>query len=302
MNGETSLFEFMQKFPDEQSCVNFLEMARFPDGNIKSPFGEKGALKIKTRPGLYKCRETGKNFSVRQGTIFEESRLPLHKWFFAIFLLHSLKKGISSVQIAKTIGVTQKTAWFMLHRVRYAVEHQDFMRPLDGIVEIDEHYSGGSKKGGKRGRGAEKKSPILGMVERDGGEIRVEAVKDCKKATLVPIIRRNVKLAETCVVTDDFVVYNNMDRIASEHHSINHSAKQYVRDGNVHTNTIEGFWSHLKLGIRAIQIHVSRKHLNRYCKEYQFRYNHRKVSDFQRFCEWMNICSGRLTYAQLIDK
>jgi transposase-like protein len=299
MKGETSLLEFIRIFPTEQSCIDFLEQSRFPDGEIKSPFGERGATKINTRPGVYKCRETRKNFSVRYGTIFEESRLPLTKWFFAIFLLQSLKKGISSVQIAKTIGVTQKTAWFMLHRVRYAVEHQDFMRPLDGIVEIDEHYSGGSKTGGKRGRGAENKTPILGMVER-GGEIRVEAVKDCKSATLVPVIRKNVKLQETCVVTDDFSVYQTLGPLSSERHSVNHSKKEYVR-GEVHTNTIEGFWSHLKLGIRAIQIHVSRKHLNRYCKEYQFRYNHRQISDFDRFTEWFRICSGRLTYQSLIS-
>jgi transposase-like protein len=125
MKGEANLFEFMQKFPDEQSCINFLEKARWPDGVVKSPFTGGEAYRINTRPGVYKCKETRQNFSVRFGTIFEESRLPFHKWFFAIFLLHSLKKGISSVQIAKTIGVTQKTAWFMLHRVRYAVEHQE---------------------------------------------------------------------------------------------------------------------------------------------------------------------------------
>jgi transposase-like protein len=300
MKGETNLFEFIQKFPDEQACIDFLEKARWSDGVVKSPFVEGGeAYRITTRPGLYKCKETRQNFSVRQGTIFEESRLPLHKWFFAIFILHSLKKGISSVQIAKTIGVTQKTAWFMLHRIRYAVEHQDFMRPLDGVVEIDEHYSGGKGPGGKRGRGAENKTPVLGMVER-GGEVRVEADPDCKSATLGPIIRRNVRVDETTLITDDFGVYRSLDRDGYYRHVVNHSAGEYVRDGHVHTNTIEGFWSYLKLGIKAIQIHVSRKHLNRYCKEYQYRYNQRHVSDFDRFVEWFRICSGRLTYKALI--
>lgn len=251
MKGETNILEFIQKFPDENACIKFLEYCLWEDGVVVSPFGEKGAYRISSRPGVYKCRATRRNFSVRYGTIFEESRLPLMKWFFAVHLLQSLKKGISSVQIAKTIGVTQKTAWFMLHRVRYAVEHRDFMRPLDGIVEIDEHYNGGATKGGKRGRGAEAKTPILGMVER-AGEIRLQAVENCKSATLVPLIRKHVKLEEACVITDDFVVYNRLEGMAQERHSVNHSAKEYVR-GEVHTNTIEGFWSHLKLGIRQFR-------------------------------------------------
>jgi transposase-like protein len=188
----------------------------------------------------------------------------------------------------------------MLHRVRYAVEHQDFMRPLDGVVEIDEHYSGGSTKGGKRGRGAEAKTPVFGMVERDGGEIRIEALPNCKSATLMPIIRRNVRVEHTSVVTDDFSVYNRLPMDGYEHHSINHSAKKYVRKGVIHTNTIEGFWSHFKAGIKAIQIHISPKHLNRYCKEYEFRYNNRGISDYSRFEAWFQVCSGRLTYANLI--
>lgn len=297
MKNEPSLFEFIKMFADESACVEFLEKSRFPDGVIVSPHGSRGASRT-GRIGTYKCRETRKTFTVRNGTIFEESRLPLHTWFYAIYLLHSQKKGISSVQIAKFCDVTQKTAWFMLHRIRYAVEHKDFMRPLDGVVEIDEHYSGGSTKGGKRGRGAEAKTPIVGMVEREG-EIRLQVVENYKAATIMPIIRKNVKLECTSIITDDFSAYRGMEVIAFDHHSVNHSQKEYVR-GLVHTNTIEGFWSHFKAGIRAIQIGVSKKHLNRYCKEYEFRYNNRKIFDYARFQELMNNCSGRLTYANLI--
>lgn len=257
MKDEISIFEFTEKFPDEDSCIEFLEKSRWPDGKILSPFAKDGeTYRIKTRPGLYKCKETRKQFSVRQGTIFEESRLPLKKWFFSIFILTSFKKGISSVQLAKYVGVTQKTAWFMLQRIRYAVEHESFSKPLDGVVEIDEHYSGGSKRGGKRGRGAEKKTPVFGMVERDGGDVRVEAVPDCKSATLTPIIRDNVAIEYTSVVTDDFP--------------------------------------------EAIQIHVSPKHLNKYCKGYQFRYNRRHLTDFQRFDSWFDWCGGRLTWEGLV--
>lgn len=192
MKCEVNLFEFTEKFPNEQACIEFLERLRCSDGKIVSPFSGGESYRISSRPGIYKCSSTRKNFSVRHGTIFEESRLPLRKWFFAIFLLHSLKKGISSIQIARTIGVTQKTAWFMLHRIRYAVEHENFSKPLRGTVEIDEHYPGGSKKSGKRGRGAENKTPILGILERESGKVHCEAVPNCQSATLTPIIRRHV--------------------------------------------------------------------------------------------------------------
>lgn len=289
-----SIYNFNKRFPDERACIEFLEKSRWPDGEIKSPFGDRGAYRISTRPGVYKCKATRRNFSVRQGTIFEESPLPLHKWFFAIFLMQSDKKGLSSIQLSNAIEVTQKTAWFMMHRVRYAVEHDSVQRPLDGIVEIDEHYSGGRGRG-KRGRGAVNKTPVFGMVER-GGEIRVEVVPNCKKKTLIPIIQKKVS-EKACLITDDFPVYGALDS-TFERHVINHSNKEYVR-GEVHTNTIEGFWSHLKGGIKATQIHVARKHLNRYCKEYEFKYNTRQLSDFERFSSLCRSCMGRLTYKAL---
>ena len=301
MKDETSILEFAEKFPDEQSCVDFLTATLFPDGKVTSPFVKDGdTYPINTRPGVYKCKQTKKMFSIRKGTIFEESRLPLKKWLYAIFLMHSLKKGISSVQLAKTVGTTQKTAWFMMHRIRHAVQHGSFKAPLDGTVEMDEHYSGGKKKGGKRGRGAENKTPVFGMVERESGTVRCEAVPDCKSKTLTPIIRKNVSL-QARVMTDEYPVYNNIKRQGYKHQVVNHSRKEYVR-GNVHTNTVEGFWSHLKAGIKAIQIHVSPKHLTRYCKEYQFRYNSRKVTDYERFKLFFGTCWGRLTYTDLIRK
>ena len=298
MKDEINIFEFSELFPNEEECIEFLEKERFPDGAIQSPFSGGGSYHIKTRPGVYKCKDTRKQFSIRNGTIFEESRLPLKKWFFAIFILTSFKKGISSVQLAKYVGVTQKTAWFMLHRIRYAIEHGTFNQPLGGTVEIDEHYSGGKKKGGKRGRGAENKTPVIGMVERDGGNIRCEAVSNCKSNTLTPIIRKNVSM-DARVMTDEFAVYNQIQREGYHREIVNHGRKEYVR-GDVHTNTIEGFWSHLKAGIKAIQIHISPKYLTKYCKEYQFRYNNRKLTDLERFEAWFDRCGGRLTYSDLV--
>src|SRR5207248_8488257 len=135
MRNEIDLFEFSKTFPTEQSCIVFLEKARWGNSEPISPFSGRPAYRFTQRLGLYRCKETRRNFSVRHGTIFEESRLPLRKWFFAIFLLNSLKKGISSIQLAKYVGVTQKTAWYMLQRIRYAVEHKAFNLPLSGIVE-----------------------------------------------------------------------------------------------------------------------------------------------------------------------
>ena len=166
MIDEINIFEFTESFPDEAACIAFLERSRWEGGKAISPFSGATHIAITTRPGLYKCKETRQTCTVRHGTI-EESRLPLKKWFFAIFLLNSLKKGISSIQLAKYLGVTQRTAWFMLQRIRYGVEHEAFKMPLRGTVEVDETYHGG-RRHGKRGRGAEGKTPIVGIMERDG--------------------------------------------------------------------------------------------------------------------------------------
>jgi transposase-like protein len=295
MKNEVDLFEFTEVFPTEQSCIVFLEKARWPDGELVSPFGGKGAYRFAGRPGLYKCKQTRRNFSVRYGTIFEESRLPLKKWFFAIFLLNSLKKGISSIQLAKYLGVTQKTAWFMLQRIRYAVEHKAFTLPLEGIVEMDEIYHGG-RRSGTRGCGSKNKTPVIGMAER-GGEVRYEAIPDVKARTIGPILRKNVKIGTT-LMTDEFLIYPSIAGNSYQHQVINHRRGEYV-DGIIHTNTVEGFWSHLKRGIKGIYIHVSRKHLNKYCKEYEFRFNYRKINDFERFEAWFDRRAGRLTYKTL---
>jgi transposase-like protein len=167
MTDEINVVEFTETFPDEAACVAFLEKARWQDGVPISPFGNGEAYRIGTRPGIYKCKQTLQNFSVRHGTIFEESRLPLKKWFFAIFLLASLKKAISSIQLAKYLGVTQKTAWLMLQRIRYAVDHKAFTIPLAGIVDFDEASSGH--------RAAVGKSPLDGIYRRRG-EVKRETI------------------------------------------------------------------------------------------------------------------------------
>lgn len=184
-----------------------------------------------------------------------------------------------------------------MHRIRFAVQHESFKAPLDGVVEIDEHYSGGTQRGGKRGRGAERKTPVFGMIER-GGDVRVMTVPNCKGETLTPIIMDNVSInADT--MTDEYPAYCRMQREGYRRRVVNHRRKEYVR-GDVHTNTIEGFWSHLKAGIKAIQIHIHPKHLMKYCKEYQFRYNRRHMTDYQRFKDFFSLCRARLTWERLV--
>lgn len=171
MTDEINVVEFTETFPDEAACVALLEKARWHNGVPISPFGNGEAYRIGTRPGIYKCKQTLQNFSVRHGTIFEESRLPLKKWFFAIFLLASFKKAISSIQLAKYLGVTQKTAWLMLQRIRYAVEHKAFTMPLAGAGNLDEANTAH--------RGAVGKSPVDGIYRR----------KDVVKREAIPAIR-----------------------------------------------------------------------------------------------------------------
>ncbi len=245
---------------------------------------------------MLKCSDCRKPFTVRVGTIFEESALPLQKWFMAIYILTAHKKGISSLQLSRDINVTQKTAWFMLHRIRYAVKTKSFNKPLTGTVESDESCFGGVHSG-KTGRGSENKVPVFGMVER-GGEIRTMPVKDVKRKTLQSIIYTNVAKGST-IMSDEWWAYRGLSQDYI-HHTIGHLKKEYVR-GGIHTQTIEGFWSLMKRGINGIYHSVSPKHLQRYCDEYAYRYNSRKINDSERFVSTLGQLSGRLTYKKLIE-
>lgn len=230
--------------------------------------------------------------------MFSDSHIPLQKWFYAIYLNTSLKKGISSIQLAKYLDITQKTAWFMLQRIRYSVEKTGRSDLLGNIVEADETYVGGKKHDGMRGRGASGKTPVVGIAERKG-EIRLAVTPDTTARTLEKVITNNVMSGAT-VMTDEYRPYNHVTRLGYEHHRVNHSSKEFVVGQN-HTNTIEGAWSHLKLSIRAIYIGVSPKHLQKYCAEYEYRYNTRGLKDSERFDKWFGFVNGKnLPYKKLI--
>jgi transposase-like protein len=292
-----NLLQLIKRFPNEETCREFLIQSRWGDVPVCIHCGNTEKI-YKIQGGkLLKCPKCRKPFSMKVGTIFEDSALPLQKWFHAIFVVSAHKKGISSCQLARDIDVTQKTAWHMLHRIRLTMSTGSFVKPLDGIVEVDETFIGGKKRGyGKRGFPTDK-SIAFGIVQRDG-EARIQTIPDVKGNTLKSAIRENVS-PDSIVMTDNFSGYKGLDKEYKEHGVISHSTHKYV-DGIIHTNTIEGFWSLLKRGIVGIYHHVSKEHLHRYCEEFEYRYNSRKLNDSARFGLLLSACNGRLTYKDLI--
>lgn len=221
---------------------------------------------------LYRCVECDKQFRVTTGTIMQNSNLPLRKWFLAIHLITVSKKGISSVQLAKHLGITQKSAWNLAHKIRECLGNGTFNKQLKGTIEVDETYIGGKHRFGKRGRGSQNKTPVFGMLERDG-TLKIMPVENTKRVTLEPIILESVKKGSK-IMSDEWGAYNHLHKHYI-HKVVNHGIKEYAR-GEVHVNSLEGFWSILKRGLKGIYHRPSKKYLSNYCGEFEFRYNNRK--------------------------
>ncbi len=295
-----NLLNFQKKFADEQACINWLINERFGSKeNMTCPHcGCNKAYKFKNGK-TFKCSSCLKQFSIRIGTIFEGSNVPLLKWFFAIYLFTSLKKGISSIQLSKYIGVTQKTAWFVLQRIRVVMEDETIQ--FEGISEIDEVYIGGRAKMQNK---MSNKTVVVGIVNRDKKEVVAKKVESAKTYDLQPTIYENVKEGST-IITDEWRAYNVL-KWNYKHHKVNHSQGEYVKKDNreaykIHTNTIEGFWSHLKRGINSIYIWASKKHIDKYLLEFSYRYNKRHLDDFARFGNFFQNCERKnLSYKTLI--
>ncbi|MGB1219943.1 MAG: IS1595 family transposase [Alcanivoracaceae bacterium] len=260
-----------------------LEAIRWPEGPVCPHCG--GVEKIYTmkggRAGLYKCGDCRKQFTVTVGTLFEGSKVPLNKWLMAVHLMCASKKGISSHQLHRMIGVTYKTAWFMTHRIREAMR-EDHDGPLGGggkIVEADETFGNERKPRaqGKKGRGYHHKSKVFSLVER-GGRVRSFHVPSVKAATLKPILKEQLA-ADSRLMTDEASQYTKVGREFAEHGVVAHGIGEYVR-GDIHTNTVEGYFSIFKRGLKGSFHHISEKHLKRYLCEFDFRYNYRSKLEY----------------------
>lgn len=288
-------------FSDPETARGYIEKMRWPDGKPVCPhcgciddvyrLTAKAASESPARPGLLKCKHCRKQFTVTVGTIFEGSHIPLNKWLQAIYFMCTSKKGISAHQLHRMMGITYKSAWFMVHRIRHAM-FVDTEKPLiEGTVEADETYVGG-KGHGKRGRGTTK-APVFSLIERNG-EARSYHVGNVKGSTLTAIMKDNVSI-KSQVMTDSFKAYNKLKRTFPKHQQVDHN-KEYVR-GIVHTNFAESYFSLLKRGILGTFHHVSKEHLQRYLDEFDFRWTHRKMTDDQRMATAvMQIEGKRLHY------
>jgi len=299
-----SVFELTQTFSTEQDCIDYLEMLKWNKLPI-SPFDE--TLKVyKCKNNQYRCKNTGKYFNVKTGTMFENSKVSLRKWFMAIWLVTSHKKGISSIQLGKDIGVRQATAWFMLQRIRacFGIENNN---ELEGVVECDETFIGGKNKNRHKdkkvphsqGRSFKDKVPVMGMLQRNG-KMNAFVITDTKRKSIQPLICRYVNPEKTLLISDEWWAYKGLDKYYT-HNVIDHSKKEYVslQDNNIHTNNIEGSWNILKRSVSGMYNHVSKKHLQKYVDEFVYRFNLRKVTDQEKFRYLLSNSNVRTKYKEL---
>lgn len=296
-------------FHDETKAREYLEEIRWANGIVCPHCGVVGdhyRLNGEAhRTGLLKCKDCRQQFSVTVGTLFERSKIPLHKWLLATFLMCSSKKGISSHQLHRILGVTYKTAWFMTHRLREAMKDPAVKRQMGGggsTVEADETYWGNnrSKKIPRPRGGYENKEKIFSLVER-GGKVRSFHVQSVNGATLKPILRAQVA-KNSRIVTDEHGAYAGLKQHFDSHEVVKHSHKEYVR-GDVYTNTAENFFSILKRGLIGTFHHVGSQHLHRYVNEFDFRYNNRKITDSERAdLALQGIAGKRLTYTTRLSE
>lgn len=265
--------QFEQMYPDEETCLQTLFEKKYANvtecEKCAKPFKYHRLKGLK----LYSCQFCGWNIAPTAGTIFHKSSTPLVDWFYIIYRFSISKNGLSAMEIQREFGYTYKTAWRIANRVRFLFEQTG--GALGGKVEIDETYVGGKGGNNKRGRGAENKTPVFGMVEREG-KVKATVVADTKRKTVMPLIKENVRL-EAEVMTDEYLPYQTLKREGYAHKTVAHGVKEYV-NGDAHVNTLEGFWSQMKRSINGTYHAVSPKYLQHYVDEFSYRYNARLSS------------------------
>lgn len=301
-----STYKVFEMFPDETSARVYLESRLWPNGPI-CPQCKSGERLTIRKAGFYRCNACKDfDFTVRTDTIFGRSHIPLNKWVYAMYLLVTARKGISSMQLAKEIGVTQKSAWFMLCRLREACQTPESRDKLRGIVEVDECFVGGKeankheRKKLKAGRGAVGKVAVLGFRERQG-RTRAMVITATDIATVQNAIHGEIETGST-IYTDNYPAYEGLEGLFFRHHAVNHSAGQYAQ-GPVNTNSIESVWAVLKRGLHGVYHHASPKHLHRYVNEFSFRLNEGNVArhSLERLASFVDAVAGRrITYREVI--
>jgi transposase-like protein len=304
-----TLLEAIRYFADQEVCVQFVADLRWPDGPVCPRCGSTEKHSYLTTRRIWKCKACKRQFSVKVGTIFEDSGLGFDKWLPAVWLVANSKNGISSHELSRALGITQKSAWFMLHRIRLAMQTGSFdkLGGPGGEVEVDETYVGGKVSNMHKDRRARQKTPrggmggktaVLGMVER-GGRVHAEVVGDAKRRTLAPRVRERIEPGST-VYTDALKSYYGL--AADYEHAVIDHMESYV-NGRVHTNGVENFWSLLKRGLHGTYVSVDPAHLFRYLDERVFTYNLRNLTDYERFAAVLRCVAGRrLTYAEVIGQ
>jgi transposase-like protein len=320
MTSPQTLQQAIEYFGDYENCRQFMVALRWPDGKVRCPYCDSEKVTYLEKARLYRCYgdHPKQKFSLKIGTVFEDSPIPLQKWLPAVWMLVNCRNGISSYEIARALGVTQKTAWFMLHRIRLAISDRKFgfskIGGPDNEVEVDETFVGGKPKNMHRDRraryeaqkqGTSGKTIVMGMLHRDVRQVRAQIVANVKRETLQNEVLKQVKHG-TKVYTDDAVGYDKLNYRFI--HEVVNKTESYVR-GQVHTNGLENFWSLLKRGLNGTYVAVEPFHLFRYVDEQVFRNNHRKdqqgnkLNDADRFSTALSqIIGKRLTYAEVTGK
>ena len=321
MKNELNFSQIAKQYSDEEEAYKFLESVRWENGVLCPHCQSTGADFIEPENGerktctgrvsyrrIWRCQSCKKQFSVLVGTIFEDSRIPLSKWLLAIHELNADKNGISSCELGRKLGITQKSAWFMAQRIRFAMAHTSLESKLSGNVEVDETYIGGLEKNkhtskrteDNQGRSTKTKTPVLSSVER-GGNVYSKSMKTVSSQNIRKVLKERVSHKAT-LHTDTFPAYNSVATEFEAHETVDHGSGEYVK-GNAYTNTVEGYFSQLKRSLSGTFHHVSEKHLDRYLAEFDYRYNTRNEKDGDRTKTAIKMVAGkRLTYRATKEK